>query len=493
MAGEPYDYFGAMGGAANIGGAPDAVNRAILGQQQVQSNQGVLDQQKRADDARLIQGALVANPNMDDAHFDALTNHLATLDPAAAQAVKIARQEKAAMSSFFANPSARGAIEVSTRFPGVAKPINDAWASMDATQKAATLKTTTDVYGYLNAGKADLAIQTLEAHKMAADRTGEDVSGYDQLIQLIRDNPKGALGFAQLSLAAGMGPDKFDKVYGGLGSERRDTEKQPYIVAQESAKATQEGVKAQYAPQVIESDLATADEQRTRLRNQTANEQADLAIKREAIALDREKLVSTMQLELEKLDATGAQLDGGTKQRRDAAVAESVTSQGLATRMNDLADQIATVAPTAGWKATLYEKGKGFFGDQDAVSGLRATYNQLVNSQAVKNLPPGPASDKDIALAKQGFPPDNAKPAYLASFLRGLAKMQEFSAQSKSNEASWISNAGGLGPLRRDTDIGGVTVPAGTTFLEFTRNQIKRGKQGQPSPGLSALFDKYAK
>lgn len=484
------DYFGAMGGAANIGGVNQNIQNTLLGQQSIQQNDNVLAQQARAEQARKAV-AVATDPNATPELRNQALNTLQQTDAPQAVALRQQMQQKQALASYFANPTAKGTMALITSYPELKDQISKGWDVYSGAAKDAKLAATADAYGYLQSGDAQGAVKIVRDHMEADKAAGLDINGYQDLIDAIQSNPKSGLAIAGLMLAAGAGPEKFAEAHGKLAENARADEVQPFKVAQEAATAAIKGTEAQYAPQKAESDLATEAAQRKRMADQTANEQADLAIKRSGLDLERDKLSSNIQLELEKLDRTSTQLDAGAKQAVNTAVGESVSASALADRMNNLADRIHGTDMSSGAYSTAREKLKGLFGGQDPVSGLRSEYNQLVNAQAVKNLPPGPASDKDIALAKQGFPPASANAAYLESFLRGMAKMQQAVAASSDRRANWISANGSLAPTRRDIDVGGVIVPAGTTFGEFNNNAVKRGRQGDTPAGLQGIISKY--
>jgi len=459
--GQPYDYFGAMGGMPNISAS---VQNAVLGEQQRQQNANLLEQQ-------------------------------ALQMEQAKRAAEVEQQRRQAMQQDFgtlmANPNGRSVGRFMMMYPEAADGLKKGWETMSGAQKDAGIKTSADVHGYLNAGDREGAIKVLQSHMDAAGQTGEDVSAYPGLIEMIRNNPQGAQALAAINLATAMGPEKFAENYGKIGDERRADEVQPYKVQQEAAEASIKGTEAEYKPSMIQSDLETQASNRERQAAQTANEVATLALNRDKLELDRDALTSNIQIKLEELDRSGTQLDAGGRQAVNTAVGESVSASALADRMNDLADRIAGTQMSSGWVASFRENAKGAFGSQDPVTGLRGEYATLVNAQAVKNLPPGPASDKDIQLAKQGFPPANASPQYLQSFLRGMAKMQQAVATGADRRANWLSVNGSLAPARRDLNVGGVMVPAGTTYAEFNGNAVKRSKQGQMPSGLQGILKKY--
>ncbi len=81
-------------------------------------------------------------------------------------------------------------------------------------------------------------------------------------------------------------------------------------------------------------------------------------------------------------------------------------------------------------------------GQQDWKTELRKDFAQVRASEAVRNLPPGAASDADIALALKPFPSDNATGAQVASFLRGLSKLSAYNEKYNSFKANYISEKG---------------------------------------------------
>jgi hypothetical protein len=66
-------------------------------------------------------------------------------------------------------------------------------------------------------------------------------------------------------------------------------------------------------------------------------------------------------------------------------------------------------------------------------------FDELKNSSVIQNLPPGIASDTDIALALRGWPPATASPAHLTAFLRGRQKMMAIQHAAKTHESYFLS------------------------------------------------------
>ena len=95
-----------------------------------------------------------------------------------------------------------------------------------------------------------------------------------------------------------------------------------------------------------------------------------------------------------------------------------------AREMELLADRFNDLDVGGGLQSTMSEALKDILGSQDEVTRIRKRYNSIRSSQATSNLPPGPASDKDIALALSGFPKENSNAKTIISFLKGQSKLE---------------------------------------------------------------------
>lgn len=85
------------------------------------------------------------------------------------------------------------------------------------------------------------------------------------------------------------------------------------------------------------------------------------------------------------------------------------------------------------------ETWKEFAGTQDEVSELKEQYFKIRGSEVIKSLPKGPASDLDIKQALKGFPKDTANPQQVASFFRGMVKIEKAAEKFESFKANYIS------------------------------------------------------
>lgn len=139
----------------------------------------------------------------------------------------------------------------------------------------------------------------------------------------------------------------------------------------------------------------------------------------------------------------GLELSSHMQKRLSNATDSAIESEANASRFEVLASDIEEADIGGGlfggtWKEALKE----VTGTQDAVSELRRKYAGIRASQVVNNLPPGAASDKDIEMAISGFPSEKANGQQIASFLRGMAKLEKVKADYENFKAEYISENG---------------------------------------------------
>jgi hypothetical protein len=104
-----------------------------------------------------------------------------------------------------------------------------------------------------------------------------------------------------------------------------------------------------------------------------------------------------------------------------------------------------TEKPTGGWFGSSYEGFKNFFGTQDDVSALKTAFTEVVNTNIINSLPPGVASDKDIAMSMSGFPNKDWSHTQISQWLRGRAKLTAFAAEKEKLKSKYLNdNRGNL-------------------------------------------------
>ena len=137
------------------------------------------------------------------------------------------------------------------------------------------------------------------------------------------------------------------------------------------------------------------------------------------------------------------------KTNRELEQAERATELEATTLANEYEKLLGDV--NSGIFKTIEEGYKAITGRQDKLSSLYLAADRLRVGRGVKNLPVGPASDKDVALVMQGELPANASPKEIVEYARGIAKLARIGRQDAALENSWYDRYGdarGLGSQR---------------------------------------------
>ena len=372
------------------------------------------------------------------------------------------------------NPTAQDFAQITTKYPQLAEHFKNTWSMLNADQQQTKLGQASQVYAALNAGKPDIARQLLQEQVAAFRNSGmeQDAKTTETLAKLVELSPETAKTSTGLLLSSVLGPDKdFATTFSTLA-------KLPSEVRQGEATATKTELEARNTPQRLDLENRYKGAEIRNLDSQIGERAARLG-------LDRDKLQSDVEMKLYELGQKGTQLDDGARKIINESAVASVTADQSAGQMLDLAERLEKQGGGYGAFSTTSEWLKQATGNQDALTQMRQEYVRLRNNQALKMLPPGPASDRDIQLALKGFPPDTADSATMSSFLRGMAKLNQLSAVTENAKSEWVNAVGHLGKPKTDIVIDGVNIPAGTTFTDFARSYMgakaeQRGtQQGQ--------------
>lgn len=358
------------------------------------------------------------------------------------------------------NPTAKDFATITTKYPALAEHFKNTWSTMSQDQQQTRLGQASQVLAALNAGKPDIAKQLLDEQAAAARNAGdaEGAKHASTMSQLVAMNPATAQTSVGLMLSSILGPEKFTSTFSTLA-------KLPGEVRQGDATATQKEYEARNTPQRLDLENRYKGAEIRNLDSQVGERAARLG-------LDRDKLQSETEFKLYELNQKGGQLDDGARKLINDSTVASVAADQSSSQMLDLANRIEKQGGGYGAFSTVGEWLRQATGNQDAMSQMRQEYTRLRNNQALKMLPPGPASDKDIQVAMKGFPPDNADSATMTSFLRGMAKMNQYTAVTENAKAEWVNAVGHLGKAKTDINIDGVNVPAGSTFTDFARTYM---------------------
>lgn len=359
------------------------------------------------------------------------------------------------------NPTPQKFSELIAKYPQQQKAFQASWGILNKDQQDQQFNSGTQAYNAIQNGRPEVASGILDKQIAALKNTGQDTSDLEKLREAIDRDPKGAGAQIALSLSS-FDPDRWSKIMTELRTSQ--------VAPAQAMKAGAEATKAVYE--------AANTPERQNLDNQ--NIQSQIKERSSRLNLDQDKLQSDVELKLNELGQKATTLDDGAKKIINDSTVASVAADQAAGQMLNLAGQLDKLGGGYGAFGSASEFLKNSTGNQDAMSAARREYARLRNTQAVKNLPPGSASDADVAMALEGFPKETADAQTLSSFMRGMAKLSQYEATNENAKSEWVNAVGHLGKPKTDIQIDGVAVPKGTTYTEFAKKYIadKAGQRG---------------
>lgn len=351
-----------------------------------------------------------------------------------------------------------------------------------------------EISNALENGAPDIAMARVQTIIDAKKNSGEPTKIYEDVLTALQSgNIKGAQSGVNLALTA-MDPDRFEKSVKARTTAATASSAEAKAKA-ESDKAVSDAITAQATATNAEEKAAadaakaTADANKAKVDAKFAGPLAQASLNltgaqikniNDEIGNRATKLnldVQTMQATVaEKLSSIQARLtdipEGARKLINESATAAAVSKQA-ATQYNDLASRIEAAQGGKGRLTSATEWFATQLGQQDAWTQIRNDYTRVRNSVAIKSLPPGVATDKDIELALKGIPPETANAETLASFLRGTAKLQDIDSSINNAKTDWLSQNNGLLTRSKGTFIAGdyATKP-GETFNDFAQRIV---------------------
>lgn len=129
----------------------------------------------------------------------------------------------------------------------------------------------------------------------------------------------------------------------------------------------------------------------------------------------------------------------------EGVIVDSLEAQqkasALDTKASNLIAKIDSVKSDmkSGVPARADEALKSIFGSEDPITVLRTEYNNIRNSSVLQYLPPGVASDKDVALVLEGTLPSTSNPEAMMSFLRGVQKVAAAERQYHQERLNYLA------------------------------------------------------
>jgi hypothetical protein len=198
------------------------------------------------------------------------------------------------------------------------------------------------------------------------------------------------------------------------------------------------------------------------------NLQSEIGTRGAKLNLDTQMTNATVLEKLASINKMATEIPADTRKLINESAVVAATAQQSAAQFNDLANRIEGLGGY-GRLSSLSEFAKSTIGAEGYETSLRQEYTRLRNTAAIKSLPPGPATDKDIQMALSGFPKDTSNSANIAQFLRGMAKLQDIDAAVSNAKTDWLAqNNGALTRATKTLVVGDFRARPGESFNELS-------------------------
>lgn len=134
----------------------------------------------------------------------------------------------------------------------------------------------------------------------------------------------------------------------------------------------------------------------------------------------------------------GGALSAGDKKRYNKLLDETSRLRRMNTETGAITSLLDTIDPSSGAVAKVGKAIKTVFGTEDVESVLRARIESIRVAQAIGNLPPGIASDKDIELVLGGTLPSTANPEALKEWFNALERLNSIAIEEQEAQLAYF-------------------------------------------------------
>lgn len=381
-----------------------------------------------------------------------------------AQTYKAAKQQEAdaAFQKEYAEAIQSGdrqqVRDLMTKYPGQLEKIQSGmkWADEDQRSSIGTLAA-----GARLASSSPEAMQSwLQNNAKELTRVGVDPNSVAQMYQ---QNPSGFGEFVDHLGMAALGPIDYFNVQDKMAGREIDRGR-----LAETIRSNQAGEALQARGQ--------------NLSYQSAMTGNNIAAQR--LALDQQEFGFKMQQAQEKaqqLISEAPKLSVNMEKGIETAVNNATASSNSANSMSALAQQFRAEKPTTGLFGNAQNMFAKLTGSDTTLRDLRIRQNALVNSQVLKFLPPGPATDKDVEIVRQGAPTDMDNPETVARWLDAMANLERRNAQFNEFKAEWMSANGNPGQSRNGGQILGLDVKKGESLGSAVKRYMSMNTDAAPA------------
>ncbi|MCQ0215723.1 phage DNA ejection protein [Escherichia coli] len=353
----------------------------------------------------------------------------------------------------------RGALrQLATQYPDQIESVRKGMGFIDEDQR--------NSIGTLAAG-ARLAASSPEAMQSWLQNNAKELTrvGVDpnSVAQMYQQNPSGFGEFVDHLGMAALGPIDYFNVQDKMAGREIDRGR-----LAETIRSNQAGEALQARGQ--------------NLSYQSAMTGHNIAAQR--LALDQQEFGFKMQQAQEKaqqLISEAPKLSVNMEKAIETAVNNATASSNSANSMSALAQQFRAEKPTTGLFGNAQNMFAKLTGSDTTLRDLRIRQNAIINSQVLKFLPPGPATDRDIEIVRQGAPTDMDNPETVARWLDAMANLERLNAQFNEFKAEWMSVNGNPGQSRNGGQILGLDVKKGESLGSAVKRYMSMNTDAAPA------------
>ena len=353
----------------------------------------------------------------------------------------------------------RGALrQLATQYPDQIESVRKGMGFIDEDQR--------NSIGTLAAG-ARLASSSPEAMQSWLQNNAKELTrvGVDpnNVAQMYQQNPSGFGEFVDHLGMAALGPIDYFNVQDKMAGREIDRGR------------LAETIRSNQAGEALQARWQN-------LSYQSAMTGHNIAAQR--LALDQQEFGFKMQQAQEKaqqLISEAPKLSVNMEKGIETAVNNATASSNSANSMSALAQQFRAEKPTTGLFGNAQNMFAKLTGSDTTLRDLRIRQNALVNSQVLKFLPPGPATDKDVEIVRQGAPTDMDNPETVARWLDAMANLERRNAQFNEFKAEWMSANGNPGQSRNGGQILGLDVKKGESLGSAVKRYMSMNTDAAPA------------
>jgi hypothetical protein len=335
-----------------------------------------------------------------------------------------------------------------------------------------------EVSNALENNQPEVARQLLTTIVEAKKQTGEPTGIFEQVLGAIdRGDVKAAQSGVNKALSI-LDPERFEKTV----TAKETAVQQPAISRTKLAEAEIKETEAKFAEKLQQLGL---DEKTWNVRNL----QSQINDRAKRLNIDTQVAQANIAEKMSSINKNLTELPADARKLVNEAVTEAATLQQSSERFLDLANRLEEQGGGFGVATSAKDWFVRVGGFESGMAAVRQEYTRLRNTAAIKSLPPGPATDKDIEMALKGFPKENADARTISQFLRGMAKLQAIDAGLANAKTDWLANnRGSLTRANTGFKAGNVDVAPGESFVDVTKRVVDEvskkyePRQAAPTP-----------